>query len=91
MFLVDCATQNSFALSCIIQPPKDKLRAKMERVTELALNLMKINAIDRLSLIDSRTVGGHHKQIIEKVRSFVEVCITWLFQFYIITFIYKRN
>ncbi len=73
MFLIDCCVQNAFSLSCMLKKPKDTLRGKQERVTELALHLMKLNASDRLNYIDNFDDRGYKKNIVAKIRSLANV------------------
>jgi hypothetical protein len=57
----------------LIKKPTDQLRAKHERVTELAMYLIKLNAVDRMAHIDNSTDGGHQKIIIAKIRNLANV------------------
>ncbi len=46
---------------------------KQERVTELALHLMKLNASDRLNYIDGFDDRGYKKNIVAKIRNLANV------------------
>jgi hypothetical protein len=57
----------------MLNKPKDTLRRKQERFTELALHLMKLNASDRLNYIDNFDDRGYKKNIVAKIRNLANV------------------
>ena len=71
MFMIDAATQNAYSLTCMKlnekQEKYDKTRFKIKCQEEIAINLIKLNAIDRYEIASKKSFSGYHNSFKEAI------------------------